>query len=332
MTGGGPTDPQMRKQLKATGWRPYSVKIGDEWVAYDRMNPQFTLFGVIADIVQVSGEMTDDDLTEKVAAVVAATMASVSSKSFMQGVADFLDAMASNDGDTVKALMSSSAGSFIPNALRQLDSNDAIMETRSITDEMMARVPGFSEMLEPRRNALGERVLRPPGYFNRNMNPFTLAPGADEKDPLFILSELGQRLGNRTVPMPETMWEGGEIDATDRKVHDNGTNQSPYDRALQLLLPPEEGGRLNLKGRLRDLMSSPGWSHMTPEEQFNVAEDLILSMQQTAREMTKAEYPTLVEATRQAHEYRTIRRTSDDPKAAKKAMMEKYEKLFIRMR
>lgn len=39
ISGAGPDDPQKRDMLRAQGWQPYSVKIGDHWVSYANWGP-----------------------------------------------------------------------------------------------------------------------------------------------------------------------------------------------------------------------------------------------------------------------------------------------------
>jgi hypothetical protein len=39
MGGAGPDDPRERRLLQQTGWQPYSVKLGDNWVKYNRFEP-----------------------------------------------------------------------------------------------------------------------------------------------------------------------------------------------------------------------------------------------------------------------------------------------------
>src|SRR5207253_316823 len=136
--------------------------------------------GLIADMVHIHSELANNDHDSMTSAILASIMSNVSSKTFMQGVTEFADAMSSGRGDVVQKLLKTEAGSFVPNVLRQTNPDDVVRETRSMMDEMMSRVPGFSTQLEPRRNLFGEKVLLPPGYANRAMNPFTFMQGPEK--------------------------------------------------------------------------------------------------------------------------------------------------------
>src|SRR5262249_33208415 len=39
ISGAGPSEPAARDTLRATGWRPYSIKMGDQWVSYQTWGP-----------------------------------------------------------------------------------------------------------------------------------------------------------------------------------------------------------------------------------------------------------------------------------------------------
>lgn len=333
ITGAGPTDPELRRQLKDTGWQPYSVRIPgtNQYVSYRRGDPSTALFGVMADIIQVSSELDDDELLQPMYAGVAAVMSNVTSKTFMQGVSGFLEAVSSGRGDLVENFVTNSVGSFVPNVLRQVDPSDEVKETRGMVDELMARVPGFSNTLEARRNLLGEKVLRPPGYFNRTINPFTVAPGVADDDVLMQLTKLGEATGNGAFTMPLEQMENGAIDLTDRSIHDNGTGQSPYDRMQQILLPPSQGGILDLRGELARAMSTPEWKESTDTIRYQIAQEIIVSLQESAKNIVVGEYESLQQALGQAKQYNATKAASGK-QSAKDAVLQSYENIFIRMK
>jgi hypothetical protein len=206
-----------------------------------------------------------------------------------------------------------------------------VKETRGLIDEMMARVPGFSESLETRRNLLGEKVLRPPGYFNRSLNPFTLAPGVADDDVLMELTRIGERSGSGAFSMPMEQIDNGTINLTDRSLYDNGTGQSPYDRMQQLLGPESSGGKFDLRGQLAAQMSKPEWKQMSDAMRYNVAAEIITQFQEAAKGVVLSEYPLLAQATGQAALYNKTKEGLGK-QAAKEAVMSKYTDLFIKMK
>ena len=52
ITGGGPLTFEEREALQATGWQPYSILVGDQWISYARLEPIASLMGMAADAVE----------------------------------------------------------------------------------------------------------------------------------------------------------------------------------------------------------------------------------------------------------------------------------------
>jgi hypothetical protein len=52
ITGSGPKDQNKRNALRATGWQPYSLKIGNKYYAYDRLEPVGSIVGMTADVAE----------------------------------------------------------------------------------------------------------------------------------------------------------------------------------------------------------------------------------------------------------------------------------------
>jgi len=163
ITGGGPSDPREKAALMRTGWQPYSVKIGDRWYAYNRLDPIGSLLGMSSDLVEVLiNSDTDDpnyDAEEASIAIVAAVGANVMNKTYLSGLADFFEAM----GDPqrrAEGFVQRFAGSLVPAGVaevaRQVDPYNR--EVYSMLDAMKRRTPGLSEELPPRRDIWGRPI------------------------------------------------------------------------------------------------------------------------------------------------------------------------------
>jgi hypothetical protein len=303
ISGRGPSDPDLRKQWIAAGNQPYSMRVPgtNQWVSYRRLDPTFAPLGIAADLVSMSGEMSQDQHDNLWASAAASITANLASKTYMQGLVEFMDAVASGQGHLFTKFGENVAGSFIPNALRQADPNDTYRETYGLLDEMSSRIPWLSQGLEPRRNILGEKIMRPPGYFNRTINPFTVAPGITQNSTEDELLKLG-----KAFSMPSTTLANGSIDLTDRKTFDERKNQSPYDRMLELMGTGFDGAP-GLRKQLEDLMKDPQWKSLSSDDaygpggmKFKLASDVIHSMQEASQAKLFEEYPKLARAYEQA--------------------------------
>lgn len=295
-TGAGPSNPELRKQWLAAGNQPYSVKVpGVGWMSYRRGDPTMIPLGLVADLVSISGELHSDDITEHASAIAAAIASNIASKTFMQGVTETMDAISSGDGFRMQKLLTNTATSFIPNFSRQINSDDTLRETRTMLDEVMARVPGLSTKLEPRRNILGEPIMRPPGYLNRTVNPFTFARDPGDSNIQDQLVALGKGMA-----MPSEM--KGKVNLADRDTYNNGTGQSPYDRLLQLSGEARDGNP-TLRAELTDKMKSQEWKDANDGTtaqpggmRYLMASRIITKHQDRAMRQVLEEYPKLRDA------------------------------------
>ena len=66
ITGSGPEDYKQLQLKKQTGWQPYSIKVGDEYISYQRLDPFASVFGLMADLndIMVRGDEKTKDSAE----------------------------------------------------------------------------------------------------------------------------------------------------------------------------------------------------------------------------------------------------------------------------
>ena len=91
LTGNGPQDRRLRKLWMDTGWQPRSIKIGNVWVGYDSFEPFNTILASIADIGDNMKLMGPQWAEQNLGTVMLATMGAATSKSFLQGLGQFVD-------------------------------------------------------------------------------------------------------------------------------------------------------------------------------------------------------------------------------------------------
>lgn len=164
ITGKGPSNSAERQALVRTGWQPYSVKVGERYYAYNRMDPIGMTMGLSADMVDI---LANDEFgvekqkeAEQVAIAVAMSIANnVMSKTYMSGVSDMVQAMADPErfGESFFQRL---AGSVVPTGVAEIARGvDPYMrETSNMVEAMMKRTPGLSDELPVRRDLWGEPV------------------------------------------------------------------------------------------------------------------------------------------------------------------------------
>lgn len=160
ITGGGPSDPTLRTNRRNAGWQPYSVKVGDEYISYSRLEPLGILLGVSADFAEIAGEIPTAE-ADKIAAMIAMSVSkNLLSKTYASGITDVVQVITDPDRYGERYIQRL-AGSAIPTGAAQIArvSDPTMREVRSIIDGWKARLPGHSKDLPPRRNVWGEPIL-----------------------------------------------------------------------------------------------------------------------------------------------------------------------------
>lgn len=164
VSGAGPIDPREREALLRTGWQPYSVKVGDRWFAYNRMDPIGGTLGLAAGFAEVAinadwEAVEPADFDEAFVGAIAAIAGNLMSKTYLTGISDFFEAMADprryGEGYAKKL-----AGSLVPagvaEAARQADPH--LRDANTMLDAIKRRTPGLSQDLPLARDVFGRPI------------------------------------------------------------------------------------------------------------------------------------------------------------------------------
>lgn len=251
LTGSGPADPKERRLLEATGWQPFSIKVGDQYYSYKRMEPLATTLGLAADFVEASNEERGK-LAEKIQAAV---VDNITSKSYLQGVANFGELLADPKryaGTFLKGL----EGSLVPNVVAKVASalDDKVRDTRGPLGPIAARLPGVSRLLETRKGATGEEITRPGTALERLASPLprTTAKDAPLERELLSVGYAPSSPG-RTLTVPHTQ---GKLKV--ELTPDEYAVMQDYDRQAS--------------ERIRKALRAPGYRALDPEERRRYVE------------------------------------------------------------
>lgn len=97
LSGGGSDDPEERRQMQETGWRPYSILIGDQWVPYT-MLPISPALAVIANYNEARNRTNRKASTEEsISYAMMGIMNTILDKSFLSGLSGAIEAVARRD-------------------------------------------------------------------------------------------------------------------------------------------------------------------------------------------------------------------------------------------
>ena len=251
VTGAGPTNPNMRNIMRATGWQPYSLKVGDKYYAYNRLDPVGALLGLSADVTEIIGQTSEAEASQLATAAALSVAQNMASKTYMSGVTDFFDAFfgASTDPEAknykLDRYLQRMASSIIPASVANIERtlNPELSATYGYLDRIKSRIPGYSEDLPPRRNIFGEPIVLEGGIGPDIMSPIYESTVKD--DP--VADEMVRQ--QVAVGMPRRQIQGIELDA------------QQYDRYVLLYSGIE--AQMSLKKQLRAMFDTRSYKNAT---------------------------------------------------------------------
>jgi hypothetical protein len=165
ITGKGPEDKAMKAALYRTGWQPYSVKIGDKYYSYGRVDPIGATIGLAADVAEIIGQADDETASDLATAAVRSVARNVTSKTYLRGLSEMFEVMSDPDryGEKwIQRLLGTVVPAGVAGVERMVD--PTLRDAHSVMDQVQSRIPGWSKDLPPRRNLWGEPIVLPPGF------------------------------------------------------------------------------------------------------------------------------------------------------------------------
>jgi len=206
ITGGGPTDPNLRAIYRASGWQPYSIRIGDEYFSYAGMEPLSSILGVVVDGAEIITNVLEDDdeltFNDIAGAAVGATFYNVSNKIFMEGFSNIV-ALTQDPQRYSGKFFEAIGTSLVPRGAAYIERlNDPVVRhARDYLDELRAQTPGLSKDLKPRVDLMGNDIHA--GNYNPDTGSYDLAAGADFISPFYR-----SKLKDQTVMKAATVLKG----------------------------------------------------------------------------------------------------------------------------
>jgi hypothetical protein len=161
LTGSYPKDAGRREAMIAANIPEYSVKIGNTWYSYARVEPLATVMGVFADSVEslrdyYNKPKADRKIQELAVDGTLAITKNLTSKTFLEGITGVLQAV--HDPERYGgSFINSFAGLVVPAAVAQFARvpDPYQREVRGFDDALQARIPGLREDLPVKRDLLG---------------------------------------------------------------------------------------------------------------------------------------------------------------------------------
>jgi hypothetical protein len=312
ITGGGPRTQEEKEALQLTGWQPYSFKIGNKYVSYQRVDPMATVIGLFADLVEAEEyyDLDDTAMGNMFSAVALSFSNNVTNKSYVKGLDSMLN-MLRDPAANSKALAGNIVGGFVPTLFSQgqnYSDERVLRETRTVFDYMLKKSPA-SGILPKKRNFLGEAVK----YENLPM-------GAGILNPIYFSTEsdnmVDQELGSLAHGFNKQNSKIGGTLQTKDIYNDDG--RQAYDVWLEKTSTTKIGGK-TLRQTLARLIKSKEYQALSPESDRSIGEkspriravnNWLRRFRKQARQEMLEEFPelqqSLTQLTQEKQQYRLI--------------------------
>lgn len=263
VSGNGPADESARRLLMADGWQPYSLKVGDTYYSYQRLDPFSTTIGLAADYVDLQSQMTEKQRQQVASLLLGSTLQNLSEKTWFSGMARLTQAL-HDPARYGEQLVTGTASSILVPALfsQTAQAMDPMQrDAQSIIDRIRSRVPGASRALPPRRDVLGRPV---PGGNGGGLSAFSpmFTSTAQNDATIRAIGEAGVHIGR-----PSRTYDGGKSELTPQQYSD-------FQELAGAFAKPE----------LDAIVREPRWLEMDTDERQARVTKIMTAARKAARE------------------------------------------------
>lgn len=305
ITGAMPSDAKERKALLATGWRPYSWKIGDTYVSYQGYEPIHTMLGFAADLTNLMMSVKNREDEDKVskyaleagAAFVNNFLDKAAFRTGLQSISSLMELNESNLPNLKKAIAQPIQGILPMSSLVRNTSSIGTRDAKSpqtITERVFNNY--FNRGLgEYRRNAFGEKQ----SITNWIITTSSEQPNEQAEDmELNRLAELGYKPSEVSEKIA-----GYSINYND--FVDKETGRTAYDLMM------DELSKTDIRQAVRDLVTSEYYQNLddginnnmtkalgfkwtsSDETKVNALNDIFIEYNDRIKEEIVDKYPNL---------------------------------------
>jgi len=257
---GSPKNAQEAQAWKDQGIQPFSIKIGDTWISYQRIEPIATVLGLTSDLIRITDEYNqskDPDKNEKwlenrVKPILTALKSNMFSKSFMEGFSNITE-VAADPARYIESFTAAGLRPLSPAFLNMVARSTDPYERLATTplEKLQQRFPFLRQDLPVEYGAIG---------------------GPRETD--FVQAITG--FGIKSAPQSELQQELADLNFTKGRVGDT---------IMRVGLTTEQLGEFRqmsaemLTPILERLIRSPSYRNMSKSRRKKVLEDVTTKAQ-----------------------------------------------------
>ena len=270
ITGSGPSDYKLNKLWRESGYEPYSIRVGDQWISYAKIGPLGLYLGLIADINQIAktdtnGMNVGDALIEYAGGIQHALTANVLNKAYFSSLNQLMDGI--QDPDKNVDFWKNWVASFTPNLLAQMNNDENVREATSWGEKLQRRLPIISEKLGKQYDFYGRPIIKPAhdipvfGYMYKNRK---IVRDAVADEVYRLSSDLDRSILDK-IP-----YSIGVSKVDFREVYDEGETESVYAKLNRYVGEVRDSRGRSLHEALEDMINSTSYQNEMDSDYLDI--------------------------------------------------------------
>jgi len=163
LSGNGPLNYKKKQQLKDSGWRENSIKIGNTWYPYQNWGPMAIPMTIVGNYFDSSKytNIKDEDLFNRVTLSLVGSASSILDMSFLRGPSELVNLISDPEMNKnyLKRFVAQQATSPIPNLFKQTARyfDPTIYTTNTIKEKILSNLR-LTSGLKPKLNVFGQPI------------------------------------------------------------------------------------------------------------------------------------------------------------------------------
>ena len=281
ITGSAPRDPRERQLLLETGWQPRSIKIGDRYVSYERLEPFSLLLSAAADAAQLARD--GGDPTEIIDGISMLVANNLTSTTYLRSLSEFLDGLSGDPGALQRFIYNKAATFVIPRGVdyvAEAGQDQPWPEVFSELDRLRAQLPNKGGLATRRSWLTGDPLQR---YKAKG-----LITGAN---PMAVRDDVDNPVADELLRMDFTPGPPG------KKMAGVDLTAEEYDRYVELSAQNRTGTK-SLQDKLAEIMGRKNYQDATDATRTAYLRRTIASYRENGRKSLLKENPGLAQRIR----------------------------------
>lgn len=212
VTGSGLLEKELRGTKKGAGEQPYSIKLGNKYYSYQRMEPVAKVLSMAVDLVDLMKASKDIEDKGKIAAMVALLFGNATiSTTYLSGLAGAMNAVVDPERYG-EGFLEGYATSLIPKIVGQTVAmkDPHQREVDGVMEAIQSQLPYFREKLMPKRDVWGEPVANNKWF---SVMPVQMTEASQDK----VKTE-AVRLQVAIVDAPKSITERGPFKPGEQRI------------------------------------------------------------------------------------------------------------------